>query len=35
VGGETILEYWIPSEDLELLNDNIVGTIDEIARFDR
>jgi len=35
VGGETILEYWIPAEDLELLNDNIVGTIDEIARFDR
>ena len=34
VGGETILEYWIPAEDLEELNDNIVGTIDEVARFD-
>src|SRR5665648_290585 len=27
VGGETILEYWIPAERLEELNDNIVGTI--------
>ena len=35
VGGQTILEYWIPAEDLELLNDNIVGTIDEIAMFER
>jgi hypothetical protein len=34
VGGETILEYWIPAEDLEELNDNIVGTIDEVARFE-
>lgn len=34
VGGETILEYWIPAEDLEDLNDNIVGTIDEVERFD-
>jgi hypothetical protein len=33
VGGETILEYWIPAEDLEELNDNIVGTIEEVARF--
>jgi hypothetical protein len=34
VGGETILEYWIPAEDLEELNDNIVGTIEEVARFE-
>lgn len=34
VGGETILEYWIPAEDLEEMNDNIVGTIEEVARFD-
>lgn len=34
VGGETILEYWIPAEDLEEMNDNIVGLIEEVARFD-
>jgi hypothetical protein len=33
VGGQTILEYWIPAEDLELLNDAIVGSIQEVARF--
>lgn len=33
VGGQTILEYWIPAEDLEELNDNIVGTIDVVRRF--
>ncbi len=33
-GGETILEYWIPAEDLEELNDNIVGTIDEVSKFE-
>jgi hypothetical protein len=33
VGGETILEYWIPAEDLEALNDNIVGEIEEVAVF--
>jgi hypothetical protein len=26
-------EYWIPAEDLEMFNDNIVGTIDVIASF--
>lgn len=31
VGGRTILEYWIPAEDLEEFNDNIVGTIEVIA----
>ncbi len=33
VGGQTILEYWIPAEDLERLNDNIVGTIDVVAEY--
>ena len=33
VGGRTILEYWIPAEDLELFNDNIVGVIEVIAEF--
>src|SRR5262245_47542607 len=33
VGGRTILQYWIPAEDLEELNDNIVGTIEVIAEY--
>lgn len=33
VGGETILEYWIPAEELEDFNDNIVGSIEEVAVF--
>jgi hypothetical protein len=33
VGGRTILEYWIPAEDLEEFNDNIVGTIEVIAEY--
>jgi hypothetical protein len=33
VGGRTILEYWIPAEDLESLNDNIVGVIEVIAEY--
>lgn len=33
VGGQTILEYWIPAEDLDALNDNIVGTIDVVAEY--
>jgi hypothetical protein len=33
VGGKTILEYWIPAEDLDALNENIVGTIDVVAEF--
>lgn len=32
-GGETILEYWIPAEDLEELNRHIVGTIEVVAEF--
>lgn len=30
-GGRTILEYWIPAEDLEELNDHIVGPIEVVA----
>lgn len=33
VGGRTILEYWIPAEDLDDLNANIVGTIAVVAEF--
>ena len=33
VGDQTILEYWIPAGDLDLLNDAIVGSIKEVARF--
>jgi hypothetical protein len=33
VGGRTILEYWIPAEDLEELNANIVGEIEVVAEF--
>lgn len=32
-GGETILEYWIPAERLEELNDHIVGTIEVVQVF--
>lgn len=33
VGGKDILEYWIPAEQLEELNSNIVGAIREITEF--
>jgi hypothetical protein len=33
VGGRTILEYWIPAEDLADLNVNIVGLIELVAEF--
>ena len=33
VGGRTILEYWIPAEDLQELNANMVGTIDVVAEY--
>lgn len=32
-GGDTILEYWIPAEDLANFNANIVGTIDVVAEY--
>lgn len=35
VGGQTILEYWIPAEMLEEFNDHIVGTIVEVCCFER
>jgi hypothetical protein len=33
VGGETILEYWIPAEDLPALNASIVGRIELVAEY--
>lgn len=33
VGGQTILEYWIPAEDLDEFNDNMVGHIEVVAEF--
>lgn len=32
-GGRTILEYWIPEEDLEELNQHIVGLIEVVAEY--
>ena len=32
-GGRTILEYWIPAEDLDELNRNLVGQIEVVAQF--
>lgn len=33
VGGQSILEYWIPAEDLPALNANIVGQIELVAEY--
>lgn len=33
VGGEIYQEYWIPAEDLDEFNKNIVGQIEVIAEF--
>lgn len=33
VGGATHKEYWIPAEDLEEFNRNIVGKIEIISKF--
>lgn len=33
VGGQTILEYWIPAEDLDALNASLVGKIEVTAEF--
>src|SRR5215207_3824277 len=33
VGSETHTEWWIPAEDLEELNDNIVGQIEVIGEY--
>lgn len=32
-GGQTILEYWIPADDLDELNRNIVGEIQVVAEY--
>jgi hypothetical protein len=33
VGGRHHTEWWVPAEDLEDLNDNIVGEIEVIAEY--
>jgi hypothetical protein len=33
VGGKNHIEYWIPAEELDEFNDNIVGTIETIDSF--
>ena len=33
VGGDTLLEYWIPAEELDEFNDHIVGLIEVVAEF--
>ncbi|MFC6013902.1 ADP-ribosylation/crystallin J1 [Nocardia lasii] len=33
VGGRDILEYWIPAEDLDEFNRNIIGTIEVVRCF--
>jgi len=35
VGNATHRQYWIPAQDLEQLNSNIVGTIDIVQEFHR
>ncbi len=35
VGGGRHTEWWIPAEDLEALNDHIIGQIAVLTRFDR
>lgn len=32
-GGRTILEYWIPAEDLEAFNDHVVGLIEVVSEY--
>jgi hypothetical protein len=32
-GGQALLEYWIPAEELDAFNENIVGTIEVIHTF--
>lgn len=33
VGGRTILEYWIPAEELAEFNSHLVGPIEVVAEF--
>lgn len=35
VGGEHHTEWWVPAEELEALNDNIVGLIEVIGEYRR
>jgi hypothetical protein len=35
VGGREHTEWWVPAEELEQLNDAIVGTIEVIHEFHR
>jgi hypothetical protein len=35
VGGGHHTEWWVPAEELETLNDHIVGEIEVLWRFDR
>jgi hypothetical protein len=35
VGGSKHQEYWIPADDMEQFNQNIVGTIEVISEFRR
>jgi len=32
-GGRTILEYWIPAEDLPTLNASIAGVIERVSEY--
>jgi len=34
VGGTQHTEWWVPAEDLEKLNDNIVGLIEVVQSFE-
>lgn len=34
VGGKVHQEYWIPAEELQAFNENIVGCLEVIHRFD-
>ena len=33
VGGREHVEWWIPAEDLDALNDNIVGVIEVVGEY--
>jgi hypothetical protein len=32
-GGQTILEYWIPADELDEFNQHIVGRIEVVAEY--
>ena len=33
VGGKTAMEWWIPAEELDIFNENIVGKIEVIGEY--